>query len=111
MTVFTNFHQLRLNEERLLLYNSTYSTSGNVTGVGVFSKSIKLRVTKIFDFADFEQAQRTIVAGLAATTNDAVFANYEEGTVLFLGASIQSNYNTEVTTVVYTFIVAKKEPQ
>ena len=77
-------------------------------GVDVYRPAGSLVVRKAFDFASFTSVQRNIIYSLQGKLNNASFAGFEPSEVLFLGATMSYNYNSEVVTVSYSFLVGKK---
>ena len=88
--------KLELNED----------VAGNAQGGQIYAKAVGLRVTKVFQLSEFNATQRNKIQELQGTVNGEVFAEYPVGTVLFLGATMSYNYNTNRVSVVYTFIIS-----
>lgn len=77
---------------------------GNAQGIQAYRPTGALRVSKKYDFADFTVTERSIVFNLQAKTNDDTWKGFGKGEVLFLGARISYNYDTEIVTVNYSFL-------
>jgi len=79
-------------------------------GVDLYRPTGSLRVSKNFDFTSFTQVQRNIIYELQGKVNDAVFAGFAKGEILFLGAQMTYNYDTETVAVAYNFIFGSVSP-
>jgi len=99
------------NEENLAGTNPGIGTAINkngekVDGASIWVKRRSLRITKYYDPEDADQDWLDMIDDLAATVNDAEWQGYDEGEVLFLGATVRE-VNDEMTQIDYQFIMNK----